>query len=64
MDFGALAVRVRDELVMMRCRLGRGQTALTRQCYEGVGVPGHLGLPLVHVGHRQHLPQRLPDELT
>lgn len=36
----------------------------TRQCYEGVGVPGHLCLPLVHVAHRPNLPYRLPDYLT
>jgi hypothetical protein len=31
----------------------------TRQGDECVGLPRHLRLPLVHVGHRPHLPDRL-----
>jgi len=31
----------------------------TRKCYEGIRLPGHLSLPLMHIWHGLHLPNRL-----
>lgn len=42
---------------------GLGRMKLTWQCDEGVGLAGHLGLPLVHAGDCPHLSDGLPRDL-